>query len=158
MAQLSSRGNEDGRHSMTANSRPWRTSQAFATAALALATVGNYALWLAWDQERDIDPVTMTETGPYEPWQVVGAAATLALLAFVAGWRQHPLLAIIVIPTVFTTCWAIDAATEVTPDANLWPIGAASLGGGTLVGTVLLGALGSIAHSVRDRISHSKNR
>jgi len=123
-----------------------------------LATVLNYALWLAWDQERDVDPVTMTETGPYEAWQVGGAAAVLAVLAFAAGWRKHPLLAIIVIPTVFTTCWAIDAATEVTPDANLWPIGAASLGVGTLLGTALVGALGSIAHSAREQTGHSENR
>lgn len=143
---------------MTANSGPWQTSQAVVTVAVALATVANYALWLAWDQERDVDPVTMAETGPYEPWQVVGAAAVLALLAFAAGWRGHPLLAIIVIPTVFTACWVIDAATEVTPDANLWPIGAAFLGVGTFGGAALLAALGSITHSARDRISHSKNR
>ncbi len=140
---------------MTASSRPERASQALVAAALTVATVLNYAAWLAWDQERDLNPVTMAETGPYEAWQVIGAASVLALLAFAAGWRQHLLLAIVVIPTVFTMCFAVDAATDVTADANLWPIGAAALGAGTLLGTLLVAALASAARSARGPSRHS---
>jgi len=128
-----------------------RGSRTLAAATLALATVLNYAVWLAWDQQKDFNPVTNRETGPYEAWQVIGAALVLAVLAFAAGWRRQPVLATIVIPVVFTTCWSVDAATQVTPDANLWPIGAVALAMGTLAGAALFALAGFAIPSWRDR-------
>ncbi len=111
----------------------------------------DYLVWLAWDQQRDVNPVTGRETGPYEPWQVIGVGAVLLLLALIAGWQRHAVLAIIVIPTVFTACWVIDAATEQTPDANLWPIGAALLAAGCVLGMAMFAGLGVAARAMRDR-------
>jgi hypothetical protein len=118
---------------------------------LVAATVLDYLAWLAWDQTKDVNPVTSKETGPYESWQVIGVGALLLLLALVAGWQRHPVLAIAVIPTVFTACWVLDAATEPTPDANLWPIGAAFLATGCLLGAVTCATIGFAARVIRDR-------
>ena len=118
---------------------------------LAAATVLNYLAWLAWDQTKDLNPATGVETGPYQPWQVISVAAVLLALALAAGWQRHPVLAIVVIPTVFTACWVLDAATEQTPDANLWPIGAAFLATGCLLGAVTCAAVGFAARVIRDR-------
>lgn len=115
------------------------------------ATVLDYLVWLAWDQVKDVNPATRVETGPYEAWQVVGVAAVLLALAFVAGWHRHPVLAIVVLPTVFTACWVLDSATEQTPDANLWPIGAAFLATGCLVGTITCTTAGFAARVIRDQ-------
>jgi hypothetical protein len=53
-----------------------------ALVAVAL-TVLAYLAWLGWDQQRNRDG-----TGPYEAWQVVGLALTLALVAAVSSWRS----------------------------------------------------------------------
>ncbi len=111
----------------------------------------DYLLWLAWDQRRVVNPVTGAETGPYEPWQVVGVGAVLLFLALVVGWKRHAVLAVIVIPTAFTACWIIDAATQQTPDANLWPIGAIYLAVGCVLGTAFFAVLGVGARALRDR-------
>ncbi len=121
-------------------------------------TVLDYLVWLAWDQQRDVNPVTGRETGPYEPWQVIGVGAVLLVLALLAGWHRHAVLAIIVIPTVFTASWVIDAATEQTPDANLWPIGAALLAVGCLGGTAIFAGVGMAARTMRDRPNPAKKR
>ncbi len=136
---------------MATHSRPRRASRTSALAVLSVATVLDYAVWLAWDQARDIHPVTGRETGPYEVWQVVGVGVVLALLAFVAGWWEHPGPAVLVIPAAFTACWVLDAATENRPDANLWPVGAALVAVVTVVATGVFAGAGWLARSASDR-------
>jgi hypothetical protein len=114
---------------------------------LVTATVLNYLIWLGWDQHRDIDPVTGAVTGPYEAWQVICAGAVLLPLALLARWQRRVRLAAVVIPATFTACWTVDAATGQSPDANLWPIGAALLAAGSALGVALFARLGVAARS-----------
>ena len=114
---------------------------------LVPATALDYLIWLAWDQRRDIDPVTGSVTGPYEAWQVLGVGAVLLVLALIAGWQRRALLATVAIPAAFTACWAVDAATGRSPDANMWPIGAALVAAGSALGVAVFARLGVAAYS-----------
>lgn len=60
---------------------------AFATAALS---VGAWLAWLGFHAEYKTAPGGSTQTGPYEPWQVIGLALTLVVGVFVAGWVGSP--------------------------------------------------------------------
>jgi hypothetical protein len=116
----------------------WSLRRADWTPAVSAAlTVTAYLGWLGWDQQRRPDG-----TGPYEAWQVVGLALTLATMTAVISWRStdftQPLAAVGVVTAVLTAAWSIDAATETTPDANLWPVGAIFLLGGTTVGLLIV--------------------
>lgn len=85
-------------------------------------------------------------TGPYQPWQVAGLVLGLTALAAFAGWRRLPHVGIAVIPVTMTLCWSVDAATQTeTYGASLWPIGAAMVAAGTLVGVTLVASFASLA-------------
>jgi len=101
---------------------------------VALMTVVLYMVWLGWDQDKYRVPGTNRIEGPYETWQVVGLVLTLAALAVVVTYPRMGLIAAVVIPTVLTVVWSIDAATEVTPDANIWGVGAVFLAAGAFSG------------------------
>jgi hypothetical protein len=107
--------------------------------------VASYLAWLGWDHKKTCVPGTFDLEGPYEPWQVIG----LAVVAVVVTLRYTASLAIVVIPLALTVVWSVDAASGRLPDANLWPIGAASLAVGSLAGIALTCA---IATSLRDRV------
>jgi len=117
-----------------------------AVGGLLLGTILTYLAFFAWDQSKDVDPVTHQETGPYEAWQVVGVVIVLGVLAAAAGWLGRPAIAVLVVPLTFTVCWSIDAAMVGldAADAALWPIGALSLVAGSLAG-VALAAVGAFA-------------
>lgn len=104
--------------------------------ALLLATgaAAAHAAWLGWDQEYQRDPVTGASSGPYETWQVLGCAITVAALALGAGLLRRPGVAVGVVPAVFTTAWSLDAAPR--DDSGLWAVGAM---------LVLLGSLAAVA-------------
>jgi hypothetical protein len=51
---------------------------------LATLTATNYLAWLGWDQRSDVGPGGAV-SDQYEPWQIVGLAVGLAILAAVAG-------------------------------------------------------------------------
>lgn len=79
--------------------------------------------WLGWDTEYQVDPATNETTGPYEPWQVIGCAASLLVLlvgAVLAGVR--PLLASAALTLAFTAAWTFQAAA--TDDTGLFAVGA----------------------------------
>ena len=112
---------------------------------LAAITVAHYAVWLGWDQRYDVGPGGVV-SGPYQPWQVIGLATGLSLVAVVAGWRNHAGAAMIAIPTVMTLCFSADAATDSeTYGASLWPIGAALIAVGTLAGVATIAGVASLA-------------
>jgi hypothetical protein len=99
----------------------------------AVLTVASYLGWLGWDQQRNPGG-----TGPYEAWQVVGLALTLAVVAAVSSWRSadtaQAMVVVLLMAAVLTVAFSIDAATDITPDANLWPVGALLLFGGATLG------------------------
>ena len=116
------------------------------TAAVALV----YAAFLGWDQQRDVDPVTGENTGPYGTAQVL-ACGVAYLLVVACGGARAPVAAAVAGPVAFTFLWSLDAATD--PDADgLWPIGALLVLWGTSVGAVLAVLLGrALAHRTRRR-------
>ncbi|NML50433.1 hypothetical protein HHL19_12260 [Streptomyces sp. R302] len=59
-----------------------------AAAVTALLAVASWAVWLGWDQKRDVHP-DGSQTGPYEAWQVVGLALTLLVPVVWAAVRGH---------------------------------------------------------------------
>ena len=102
--------------------------------------VAAYLAFLGWGQQKELDPQTGTETGPYAAWQVMGVALVLAAVAAVAGWAGRGRLAVIVLTVVLTTVFAIDAATGADAD-GLWPIGAGLVALAALAGTGAVAAL-----------------
>ncbi|MBO1336675.1 hypothetical protein [Streptomyces sp. VRA16 Mangrove soil] len=59
---------------------------ALVPAATALAA---WALWLGWDQHRDVHPDGST-TGPYAAWQVIGLVVTVLIPVYWSASRHHP--------------------------------------------------------------------
>jgi len=129
---------------MTTSQAPPRTrgSTLLWSVTLGAGTVAAYGAFLGWDQRKDLDPATAALTGPYQPWQVIGLAAAAALLAFEAGRRGRPGLAVLMVPVVLTACFSVDAATEADGD-GLWPIGAALVALGSLLGTGAAAGIGA---------------
>ncbi len=115
-------------------------------------TVAAYLAWLGWDQEKTRIPGSSDLEGPYEAWQVLGLALSLAGLAGLLTWRRTSwgsLCAVAVVVTL-TVAWSIDAAGQTSIGANLWPIGAAFLLVGSAVGLGLVVAVTSgLRHVVR---------
>ena len=118
-----------------------------------IATVVLYVLFLGWNTPRDLPGCT----GPYEPWQVVGLAAVLALaVAVSAVWRVEWAAAGAAAITV-TVLFGLDAITVDDPcleaDASLWPVGAMFL----LVGSTLgLGLVALFAMLVRRAVARRR--
>ncbi len=107
--------------------------------AVVLTVVACLA-WLGWDQQRNPDG-----SGPYGAWQIVGLALTLAVVAAASSWRSADLsqamVVVIMMAAALTVPVSIDWATDKTPDANLWMLGAGFLFGGTMVGLWVVAAL-----------------
>lgn len=118
-----------------------------AAALIGAATLVNYLAWLGWDQHKDLHP-DGTETGPYQAWQVAGLVLVLGALTAAAAWRGYPTPAAVAVTAVMMVAFAIDAATDSSPDASLWPVGAVLLGVGTLLGT---GTVAAITARIRRR-------
>jgi peptidoglycan/LPS O-acetylase OafA/YrhL len=119
-----------------------RGSALLRAVVVAAAVAATYGAFLGWDQHKDTDPATGAQSGPYQPWQVIGCAAVLALVAFAAGRRGRTWLVVPVLPIVLTVCFSVDAATDTDSD-GLWPIGAAFVALGSLFGTAAVAALGA---------------
>jgi peptidoglycan/LPS O-acetylase OafA/YrhL len=108
--------------------------------ALGVAATVSYLAFLGWDRNKDVDPVTGAETGPYEAWQVVGLGLVVAVLAFGAG-RQHQVVpALVGIPAGLTLAFVVAAVTS--PDADLWLVGAVLVALGSAAGTALVALIG----------------
>lgn len=126
-------------------------SSGWAVVLLTALTALIYVALLGWDSRRDVNPVTRELSGPYEPWQVIGVVVALASLVGIATWLRHTLAAIVVIPVVFTVCWSLGAARDPgVIGANLWPIGAALVAVGSLLGALLVAG---VAYAVRSATS-----
>ena len=103
-------------------------------------TVAAWLAWLGWDRQRNPNG-----TGPYEAWQVVGLALTLAVVAGACSWRSadasQARVVVVMMAAALTVPWSIDAATDKTQDANMWPAGALLLFVGTTVGLWVVAGL-----------------
>ncbi|MGH3481575.1 MAG: hypothetical protein ACRDQD_32755, partial [Nocardioidaceae bacterium] len=84
-------------------------------------------------------------TGPYEAWQVLGLALTLTVVAAAASWRSTDLGQAMVVAIFMAAALTVPAsigwATDKTPNANLWMVGAVLLYGGTTLGLLVVAAL-----------------
>lgn len=116
---------------------------------LAAVTVACWFGWMGWDVSRDVDPATGRETGPYEPWQVVGCVVTLMLIGLAAA-RWLPLMPIgLTMPTAFTAGWSASAIPS--DDQGLWLAGAMLVFAGMLIGTFVIVGPARLLWSARAR-------
>lgn len=131
----------------TRSSERWRLSWwALGVAALlAAACFAAYWGWLGWDQTYQLDPVTGAASGPYEPWQVVGCALTLVLVAMVAGLARQAAVAMVVMPCAFTIAWSMPA--RATDESGLWAVGAIMILVGMTAGVAVVAPLLSLLGS-----------
>ncbi|MDX2764430.1 hypothetical protein ACSCB1_40765 [Streptomyces europaeiscabiei] len=63
-------------------------SRSVPTLVTAVASLTMWAVWLGWDQHRDVHP-DGSSTGPYEAWQVIGLVLTLLIPVVWAASRRH---------------------------------------------------------------------
>ena len=119
-------------------------------AVLVLVTAGNYLVWFAWDRRKLSDGQL---SGPYETWQVVGAAAVLGLLGVAAGWAKIGVNGTFVVSLVFAAGFAWSFATDTGAyNDGLWPVGVCLIAGATLLG---VGATSAAAYTVRRALGQS---
>jgi hypothetical protein len=121
-------------HASTAP-RPVRIPAVVVAIGSAAVVAGGYLLLLGWHQTKQLDVATGTETGPYQPWQVVALVALVGVLAAAGGWFGRPLTATIAVPVTLTAVWVADAVTTPRDDASLWPIGAVLVAVASLAGS-----------------------
>lgn len=103
-----------------------------AGAALAL-----WAVWLGWDQRRDVHPDGST-SGPYAAWQVAGLVLTLLVPVYWAASRGHTTGAVVGTTLGLTAAaywdWSDDAG-------GLFVIGVGLVMMGSLAGTAAASAV-----------------
>jgi hypothetical protein len=75
--------------------RPVKTvHQLLSALVVVAATSALWAVWLGWDQERDVH-ADGTTTGPYEAWQVIGLVLMLLGPVCWAVWRGYAVGAVL---------------------------------------------------------------
>ncbi|MGN9791798.1 hypothetical protein ACTMTU_11995 [Streptomyces sp. OZ13] len=110
---------------------------------LAALSVGAWAAWLGWDQQRDVQPDGST-TGPYEAWQVIGLVLTLLALVYGAVSRNY-IAAVAGIPVGLTAAAYYDWSDD---SSGLFMVGVLMVMAGSLAVTAGVTAL--IAFLTRD--------
>ncbi|BCJ54934.1 hypothetical protein Asp14428_64090 [Actinoplanes sp. NBRC 14428] len=104
---------------------------------LAAATVLTWLVFLGGDTEKDVDPVTLVESGPYTVPQVAGCLLTLVVLlvlAVVAGVPRWYAAAAMTL--AFSLAWTVQAA--MADDSGLFVIGGVLVALGMAAGTVVV--------------------
>jgi hypothetical protein len=117
---------------------------------IAAVVVVAYLALLGWHAEKELDPATGNETGPYQAWQVGALVLALGAVAFGAGWRGRPGLVTVIMPLAITAFFSADAATAEESD-GLWVIGAVLVAAGSLLGTGVVAYIGA-------RLRHSRQK
>jgi hypothetical protein len=109
---------------------------------VALTTVVAIVAWLSWlgfHAPYTTDPVTQVQTGPYEPWQVVGLGITMVVVVLLAARLRAGGEAVAGSVTGLALIASADWGTAPSSD-GLWVIGVGMLVvGATLVGLLLVG-------------------
>ncbi|MFD7703673.1 hypothetical protein [Streptomyces caelestis] len=91
-----------------------------------------WAVWLGWDQHRDVHP-DGSSTGPYEAWQVIGLVLTLLVPVCWAAFRAHVAGAVVGTTAGLTAAAFLDWSDDAS---GLFVIG---------VGMVMIGSLAATA-------------
>ncbi|MEV6054889.1 hypothetical protein [Streptomyces sp. NPDC052107] len=104
---------------------------------LAGVSLAAWAVWLGWDQHRDVHPDGST-SGPYEAWQVIGLVLTLLVPVCWAASRRY-LAGTVLGPTVGLT---LAACYDWSGDSSgLFVIGVGLVMIGSLATTVIVSAV-----------------
>ena len=98
-----------------------RTGRLALIALLTVLAAATWFAWLGWDTTYDID-ADGNQTGPYEAWQVIGAAVTMLVLTVLGALRLGTLPTALGGGIGFTLGFIVTAAT--TDDSGLWLVGA----------------------------------
>lgn len=117
----------------------------------ALASGLAWWAWLGWDDEYQVDPVTLVESGPYEPWQVVGSAATVVVLVVVAtlvAGRAQRANVVFATAAGYAVAWAQTNLTQ--DDSGLAGVGAVMVLVGVGLGAAVVATL---TLAVRERFA-----
>ncbi len=118
----------------------FRGRPALGALLLAAATVLAWLAWLGFDTQKELDPATGSETGPYSVQQVAGCVLTLAGLlvgAILAGVPRWTAAAVMTV--AFTVAWTAGAAAN--DDSGLFAVGAVLVAAATAAGTAAVAAL-----------------
>ncbi|MER6473731.1 hypothetical protein [Streptomyces collinus] len=105
--------------------------------ALAALAPALWAVWLGWDQHRDVHPDGST-TGPYQAWQVIGLVLTLLAAVGWAAYRDYVAGAVLGTTAGLTTAAYVDWSDD---SSGLFVIGVGLVMVGTFVGTVVVSAV-----------------
>ncbi|WP_051813945.1 hypothetical protein [Kitasatospora sp. MBT63] len=109
---------------------------------LFLASAAAWAAWLGWDHHYDIHP-DGSETGPYEPWQVIGLVLTLLASVSWAAFRCHGTDAVLGTTAGLTAAAYYDWSDD---SSGLFLVGVGMVAVASLVVTLALSALiGAVA-------------
>jgi hypothetical protein len=110
--------------------------QVWVAVIVALLSAATWFGWLAWDTGYTVDAATGQESGPYEVWQVLGAACSLAILTVIAAGYIPPLptAALVAVP------FAVAAALTFLPadPTGQSGVGVLMIGIGTFIGALAL--------------------
>ncbi|MFF4364580.1 hypothetical protein [Streptomyces sp. NPDC001594] len=111
--------------------------QVLAIPVQAVVAVAVWAVWLGWDQHRDVQP-DGSVTGPYEAWQVIGLVLSLLAPVYWAASRRYVAGAVLgttVGLTVAAYCdWSDDSS-------GLYMVGVGLVMMGSLVVTAVVSAV-----------------
>ncbi|MFI2202889.1 hypothetical protein ACH47Z_19335 [Streptomyces sp. NPDC020192] len=108
----------------------------------ALAASAAWAVWLGWDQHRDVHP-DGTTTGPYQAWQVAGLVLTLLATVCWAAWRHHAVGAVLGTTAGLTVAAYADWSDD---SSGLFVIGVGLVMLGSLVGALIVAAVTCAFH------------
>jgi hypothetical protein len=126
--------------------QPAASTRVLTVAAVAVAAVAGWLGWLGWHEQKHQVPGSTAVEGPYAPWQVVALALTLALAVAVAAWLGIGTYAVLTASVATTVMFSVDASSQPTIGANMWPAGAVFLLVGALLG---LGVVALLVGGVR---------
>ncbi|MEU6840815.1 hypothetical protein ABZ930_02930 [Streptomyces sp. NPDC046716] len=107
----------------------------------AVTAIAAWAVWLGWDQHRDVHPDGST-TGPYAAWQVIGLVLTLLAPVCWSAARHHVAATALGTTAGLTAAAAFDWSDD---SSGLFMVGVVLLALGTLAATAAVSAVVSTA-------------
>ncbi|GEA87838.1 hypothetical protein Q760_09400 [Cellulomonas cellasea DSM 20118] len=105
---------------------------------VAVLAAACWFAWLAWDTTYQVDPATGAASGPYEAWQVLGCALSLAVVVVLGTVALGARATVVVTTLAFAVAWSVTASTDET---GLWMVGALLVLVGVAVGSTAVAAV-----------------